>query len=84
MKPTRERILNITIRGTLPLKLTEQMGKLYDDFWKKEKEFYEDDSISEEEYEMARSKFENAIESEMDKLYPDLEDFCIDDFNERI
>lgn len=83
MKPTKERTLNITIRGTLPIKMTEQMEKLFDDFWEKEKKFYEDDSISEEEYEMARSELENAIENEIDKLYPNLEDFYVDDFEER-
>lgn len=85
MKPTTkpERTLNVTIRGNLLLKMTEQMKRLYDDFWEKEKKFYEDDSIPEEEYVMAREEFEAAIMHEMEKLYPCFEDICIDDFDER-
>lgn len=85
MKPTTkpERTLNVTIRGNLTLKMTEQMKKLYDIFVEKEKKFYEDDSIPEEEYDTAREKFEVVVMHEIEKLYPCFEDICIDDFDER-
>lgn len=78
-----ERILNIIIRGNLTLKMTEPMKKLYDDFWEKEKKFYEDESISEEEYDTARKKFEVTIKREMKKCYPCFGDIEIDDFDEK-
>lgn len=86
MKPNAEpeRILNVTIRANLALKMTEQMKKLYDEFWEKEKKFYEDDSISEEEYEAAREKLEAGIVHEMEELCPYIEGIYIDDFDERV
>ena len=85
MKPNIEskRTLNVTISGNLTLKMTEQMKKLYDNFWEKEKKFYEDDSIPEEEYVTAREEFEDAIMHEIKKLYPCFEDIYIDDFDEK-
>lgn len=85
MKPITEpkKILNVTIRANLALEMTEPMKKLYDDFWEKERKFYEDDSISEEEYDAARVEFEDAIGNEIEKLCPYIYDFCIDDFDER-
>lgn len=85
MKTTTKpkRILNIVFQGTFNLKMTENMEKLYDDFWTKEESFYEDEECTEEEYDMAREKLEEAIESEVRKLCPYLEDFDIDDFEER-